>query len=129
VLHQQSAGRGEAARKVVRLWGFDVWEAELDPNGVFDGDYREYAFLTKQLHVVGSFEGGFPDGTWQLLGPDGSPVAEAVFAAGGFRSGRMLQEGSWSECPFDELPGELRHTLELRQDEGTRVSGAERREP
>jgi hypothetical protein len=122
------AGEGEVARKVVRLWGFDVWEAELDRDGVFDGDYREYRFLTKQLHVVGSYEGGSPEGTWQLLGPDGSSIAEAVFTAGSFRSGRMLQAGSWSERTFDELPVELRDTIELRQGEGTRIHGAERRE-
>lgn len=116
-------------RKVVRLWDTVLWESELDADGAFHGVYTEYAFLSDVRSVIGRWDRGFRDGTWRLLGPDGAAVAEADYAAGVFQTGRVLRDGAWSGCSFEELPSELQNSLELRQEEPIRVSGLERRDP
>jgi Zn-dependent protease len=119
----------DGQRKITRLWGFELTDAELDRAGGFHGAYREYAFLTEKPSIVGRFDDGFRSGSWQLLGPDGAPIAEADYSAGVFQTGRVRRDGIWSECSFEALPVELQDSLEIRQERPARVSGLERREP
>jgi hypothetical protein len=102
---------GSKARQVTLVFGRQVNETELSPEGLYDGRQVTRSSLSGSLTNEGAWLEGRPHGEWKAYDRRGRLERIVVYDRGHFVSCRELSDGQWVEKRLPDMSGAFRQQL------------------